>query len=405
MRDNLALTRVLLAARLRWYAVCTGRLVTRNWQWFLLALAVVPLPQVLTIVGYPFITLFDPMLTVQARLSVLALLSLLIVLWVHPQRQQIIGSKFELFLNTVPIAQAQRIIVDIATLSVAISLVLVPAFVTLLIAEDLTPKSPGWYWLAMPAVVGVLLIVGYSVLHRRRNLFVATLVLNAVLAFGLGMPDVTSLLMLLALAAVCTIANFSVSGKRPESPTGIGSRHSSNTRTVRLKANRWAGVALPWRIARENILSVTLRFVGAGALTIFAVTIQGTFNFDYRALFVGVLAVAINAFMLGGIGRYFQEARVASCSYISTLPKRQCSWIILELTCLCLLAAPFSAVIVVYLVGNGVMSEASALFLSVAQLPLIVSLHQIVTRTGRHGVLVGSLLVVCWVWAVLVIAG
>lgn len=95
MKYGRGVTSTLLLLRLRWYLICTGRLMIRSWQWFVLALVVVPPPSLLAVVSYPFITLIAPDVSIPLRLGQLVLLSALVALWVFPQRGQILGVPFE----------------------------------------------------------------------------------------------------------------------------------------------------------------------------------------------------------------------------------------------------------------------------------------------------------------------
>ncbi len=393
--------RTLLSARLRWYLTCTGRLMVRNWQWFVLATLLLPPPVLLFVVSYPFFSLFVPDVSITLRMGQLVLLSALVALWVYPQRRQILGKAFEPYFLTLPLIALQVVVVDIAAIFLASSLVLMPALGAMFMSRDLEPVPPLWRTVSLLVVVCIMLLSAYAVLRQRWHLLYVVMGANVLVAIALSVPGSVVGFIAHLLAWLATLVGLMTIGTTQNRSNNNTRMHAVVESFKPLQTSSWIGIALPWKILGEHPMACSLRLVTVCMASVFAIAIQRSFDYDARALIVSISIVAFNTVVLSGLSRHFQQSFSASKSYIAALPLISCASLLSELSCLLVLSAPFTALVTVSLIYTGVMTMFNAIGVATAQLFLLTMLHQVVARSTRHAVVISLLLGIGWTWGVM----
>jgi len=254
------------ALRLHWYVRASGQALLRHWQWLLIAALLVPgfpVGSLLAAVARALLIIVSPQLPMPPRLFGIAVVIVVAVLWVLPQRQSILGGKFASYAATLPVSPLAGLVVDL----------------TILLAANILP----------------LLLFAVAMAGEGS--------LSALSLLGLFAAALAAQFLLLRLDHLPAIFRGAVTGPR-------------------WKEALSPALSIQLQILAERKGAVFLRTAAALGIALAADRLIIAFGLDGRSLPVSIVAAAMICLLVSGLYRPLHDAHRHAARFLTTLPLR-----------------------------------------------------------------------------------
>ena len=405
----------IIKLRLRWYLFYTAGLIRHHWQWLVIATLMLPmgmrLTDVIDLLAWPVVAIVDPGITWESRLVILILFQVIAVLWMFPQRCQIGGSAFSLYLKSLPLGSATRVMADVSVLLLASSLALLPFATGIALAGKTPLLSSQFTVLYLIECTLLLTLTQLLVLHQRWWLLTATLGVVALLATSITLEGTWASWLALAGATVGLFCSYYAAGCQGKSASSsISSANSDYTGTnsqfpkALRNGNKLFFIMLMARLLWHEKASIAPRLFGIFAISSFVVFLALQFEFDSRTDKLVVFAATITTALLSGIYPVAKRSRVLGIGYMKSMPLRRYFWWRLDtLTLVIISLLPFAKYAVVLFIAPSSSLIDVGLILGIQYIGLIAMGRILVARTPHKVVLVMCLcLAILWLTLLLI---
>jgi len=409
------LTSPLLQYRLRWFALCTARLLLRRWQALALivglgASAGTTVLDNMEMLAYPLLALLDPAHGVFWRCLHLVALLAVCGLWAGMQRVQIEGGPFMAFVGALPFSTRQLRRVGIAVLLLADSPLLF--LVGWALVSTIVHRAPLTHPFLLLVVVLLALAAQVAVLERRPRLLPGVAVAGCIVAGGLSLPAGAALTIELLVASGAAAALWWGTGRRvlataaapslaepapapapaPAPTAPVAARHA------RYNAPWLQALRLSWWIvfrARRNE-AVGKAALAAGCLAL-AWGLARIFGGDARSLGTILIAQGVVALTVSGMFRYLHLTHRDSCGFTGALPLRSTWWRPFDLAVVAALCLPFLAGLAAMAWRLGAIAPLPAAATVVGATLLLWALSVPHLFTDRHAAVLAAIVTGLWI--------
>jgi len=333
--------------RFGWYARASGSALLRHWQWLLIVALLVPGVPIVSLLSAPapfLLAVVSPGLSLPIRLGEIAVLSLLAVAWILPQRENVMGGKFAAYTAALPIQPLTRLAVDLTMLLVAD---IVPLLFFIMAATHASVESG--IWLAM--LVAILLAAQLWVLCHLRA--------SPIFRWPLA-------------------------------------------ERVRSALPPWLSVQ--FQALSERPGASLLRVGIAFAIGVAADRLIVAFAFDARSVPMSIVAADLICLVLSGFYRGLLDAHRGAGRFLAALPLPPNYWTVRDVAFVATSAAPPLAIGWFRLFSLGLLSPQMLLLLVLACAGLIALLRIPLTRGGRLGSLAAAVIAALWAGAAIAAA-
>ena len=399
--------RLLIKLRLRWYALATGRLLLRHWQAIVLAVGVLspvsmPILFQIKFIALPLLEVFSPGHSIAWRILYITLLQAVAFAWVAVQRSNISGGSFMIYASALPISLSQRRRVDLIVLLFADSLLLIPAFATVVVI--LTSSVGVGQSAFQVVVVGTLfllmLVTQLGVLERRFSVLPSVLLTSLLLSLSLDRPLGIISWLLLAVALASTVSfllNLHPAKRFPNF-----SLHNAQTSLMK-RLQLFFSQRIPPALLIQ-IKTLFFEHPGATALrlsTVIAIALGTTwliriFEFDARALPTVIIALATIALISSGFYRTLFNVHAPVRPFLATLPIPSGFWMVRDTVAVMALGAVPMGILFHPLSDSDIFSIFILIALAMAYQFLLVLLRLPLLYGGRQSVLLSLMLAGTW---------
>ncbi|ALS59752.1 hypothetical protein [Pandoraea norimbergensis] len=385
----------MLILRLRWYAHETSRVLLRHWQALclvtMLLLPSMPVFAQARILGAPVLAPLSPTRGIEWQFLWIHALEGIGMLWVLAQRRAIAGGKFAAFFRSLPIPGWRERGVDLAVLALAST----PLLLSVAAAVVALATHPGTHYLYVFDLTLITLAAQLAVLHRKRQyvwpLFAANLLLLAGLRFtgASAYAGLTGALLIAVWALVRT------------SPM-----QSSHRKPPALSVNALTGSSQGWLapiarlqigILRHHSSTVFGRFLLMGATVGVTAYLTALWDFDKRVLPLVLISQAIILLVASMHYRELSAAHQRAAHFMHSLPRKQFTQMVADMTTIAVLGLPFVALGPAFLTLNGAISIVQALTVVASGVPLVALLRLPQRYVPQQSVLLGATLAALWV--------
>lgn len=395
-------TSILLRSRLRWYALATGRLVLRRWQALLLAVAVLApagasaLSQAETL-GWPVLVLLSPAHGPVERYGFLCLFQVLALVWALMQRDQIRGGEFMVYAQSLPLPPARMRALDSLVLLAANSpLLLFPlaALAALSVQDALAFASHAAFVANLLALAACAQLAG---LERDYVRLAPVALANVLLAAAPGTGPALQLLLLAATLPCAWFADKHLSGPffRPLFAAVRDRRLALASGALPAAGHPAALVPLHY-LTRAAPAQALGTFAIAAAVTGAAVVLMALWEFDDRITVLAVIALALVALAISSLYRDLHMAHQAAQPLVAALPLPRRWAHKFDHAVLMLAGTPFAGIVCATMAVQQPQRLLSASLLGAAFLALLGMLRLPQVYTGRHAVVLSSVIAALW---------
>lgn len=392
---NVLVVRRLIGLRLRWWALASGRVFLRHWQWFVLAGVLVPsatpLRDLLFFLALPIIRALQAGLGVDQYLMRLGTLQLVAVGWILIQRWSLTGA-FEPYLRTLPLTAGQRLLINAAVLVPANTLLLVPVGAALLMAPGIEGMPAHALLLRLAALAALALLAQLAVLLRKPWVALPLALGNLALVWWLS--GGASLLAQAVLACALGWGVLMLVQVR------TSSRAARPVETGRRNAATWRASLLPpaWRVQCKALVEASsfVRVAVILFIVLAAHVLMRAFDYDGRALPAAALLLAALALVLAGWYRSLHGAHAAMSAYLRALPLPRHFWRWRDLRFIACIGLGPALAVLGPLVAQRPQCFALAAMLLVGYMGLLAALRFPVLRGGRQAALLSVLAATAW---------
>lgn len=393
----------MLSCRLRWYVLETSRLLRRYWQALLLSvlllLPAMPVFAQTQILGAPVLEAVAPSHGMGWQFAWVFMLEAVGMLWVLAQRTAISGGAFGAFLESLPIANGRRRVVDIAVVLIASTPLLLPV-VAAAIALAFLPQKVGNYLFVADLTV-ITLAWQLRVLPRGIRKAVPLILANVVLVAGSQAGETMRpvvLLVPLALAAFA-IAHTpaAVSASRRSVWLGALIRRSMNSMRASVGFKLSPLTKLQIGIVRDRAAAAFGRYLMMGAVATSTCFLLRLWSFDARVVPLTLMSQAAIALIAAATYRDLRAAHLGAAHFMLSLPIAPMKQVRADMLTVAALALPFASAAPLLLVAHGVLTWWVAVSLLLSGAPLVASLYLPQRYALRQSVVLGVMLAVMWV--------
>ncbi|MGI4857553.1 MAG: DUF6136 family protein [Janthinobacterium lividum] len=277
------------------------------------------MPTLLRLLAYPLRQAFDSGHAMGWHLVRIGAIQLIAWSWIFLQRRALSGGDFAPYLRTLPLTASQRLVVDIALLAVANTVLLAPLAAMLLTASTPGGASAGEaLWAGTGALSALTLLAQLALLQHRPSTIAPLLVGDLALSGALSKDAEFACWTI--LAAALAFGFWTLTQTRTYFRDRIVPVPSPATRPARLPALR-----LPpeWRIQCKALAAhpaSLLRALAALGVLIGAHVLLTAFAFDERAVPTAALALASLALVIAGGYQTLHTAHAPVSTYLNALP-------------------------------------------------------------------------------------
>lgn len=393
----------MLSCRMRWYVLETSRLLRRYWQAFLLSvlllLPAMPVFAQTQILGAPVLEAVTPSHGMGWQFAWVHMLEAIGTLWVMAQRSAIGGGAFGAFLESLPIANGRRRIVDIAIVLAASTPLLLPVLAAA-VALAFLPHKVGNYLFVLDLT---LITLGWqlNVLPRRIGRAAPLILANVALVAGTQAGETIRPMLLLIPLVLAVFAIASPPAAVPCSRRSVwldaSKRHLMNSIRARIGFSLSPLSKLQIGIVRDRPAAAFGRYLMMGAVTTSTCFLLRLWNFDTRVVPLTLIAQAAIALIAATTYRDLRAAHLRAAHFMRSLPIAPTMQARADILTVATLALPFASVAPLLLVSHGVASLTTAGALLSSGVPLIALLYLPQRYAIRQSVVLGVILASIWV--------
>ncbi len=399
----------MLRFRFRWYALATGRLLMRHWQWFLLAIILVPagipISKLLRGFASPLTDLFQFDGSFIGAVAHIFWLETFAVAWILVQQPALQGGQFMRYCQTLPVQFGVLLSVDLTMLTLANNILLLPAIVALALTAAV-PQNDVFFRCCVFAVLLCLVVnAQYAAMSRRWLRLLALCLGNALLAYSLSWPR--GVLPWLALgidfAGAAALLLVPLSGSDSW-------RIRSGAAGAQRRAKRGRGTAFPrssvWLVAPSFSILVkaiaarpggtALRLIATLGVAAVCNVLLGIFAFDDRTLPAAIMSLGIMGLLIGGTYRRLLAVHAEAGAYVSSLPVRPHYWPLRDAAFVTLLGLMPAVLVLGPLFARRLCPGATLLAIACAYAALLSSLRLPFVFGGRQSALLCLVLTGAW---------
>lgn len=377
----------------------SGHLVLKHGQWFVLACLVVPGPPVIAIflnAASLLAASIAPGMAPAQHFFLAALIEVVSVLWILPQRHALSGGPFMRYADALPLCPGVRMSVEATLLVAANTVLLVSAGIAAV--RIWSPLGNPYAPCCLLALLSLAAAAQQAVLNHRWIVLPGILLGNGALAAGLAaqLAGARWLLLISAIGSATIGMLVAVRFERVRKTGRPGVRSRAVASSLGILARRAPALLTQCKAVAERPAQTILRIGAAIALALGADRLIAIFDFDERTFPTAILAMAVISLLLAGFYRMLRDARSVTESYLAALPLPQWYWPVRDTTFVLLLNG---VPLVVLLSPHLLRSLVSLLIvagLAIACQLLLALLRWPVVHGGRRSLLYGVLLTAAW---------
>ncbi|CAM2153037.1 conserved membrane protein of unknown function [Pararobbsia alpina] len=396
---------LLLAARLRWYGVETGRRIFRYWKAIFLAVALLsplamPIVEQSRLIGTPVGVLFDPEHSFFWRFAWMAWLEVCAVAWVHVQHDAISGGAFAKYMHALPLAPSLMRRVDLAVLLIADTPLFAPIFATAItLGAESQPFIHGG---VLCGLVLAVCAVQVAVLDRDARWLAAVGASDALLAIGavghgvgaVGAIGVSLIILGVALASLMPTQRSGAWIWPHQVTTAHVLRRllPSVPPLVKISAHVMTDTCRTANMTRALLLL---------GLVAGSVALMSLWGFDQRSVPLALIADAFMAMIVASAYRDLYREHARAAQYSAALPIGRYAQARADVLVVIALCLPFAFVLSSAIAMHRSWDEGARCLSSVIGLiALIAAMRVPSVKAPEHALVLNTLLAGVWVASV-----
>ncbi len=375
----------------------------RHWHWLILSLLLVPMGAtvgaLIQIIAYPLTAIFSTGHDIMWYFTYIVIVQLIAIAWVLLQIESVRGGNFMNFVASLPVSNVTHVGVNLTLLVIANSILLLMLISAVFVSATPDGSGASYRTFAVISLFLLTLIAQLATLEKTLTILSATLVADLLFASSFTIDNgFTSWLLIVCAIAIAilgiTIPSISSQvifpGRLTSGYSFIRNILSFSHPIVRIQIKALANYSG----------HTSLRIGVSSVIAIGTVLLIPLFEFDSRSLPTLVLAMAVIAFILGGVYRTLHHAHVQMQSYSLSLPLGKYFWVVRDTLFVIMLGTIFIAILFLPVLNHLDTPFSIVFFLCMAFWVLLALLRLPLLYGGRQSSLLYIALVACWSGAV-----